>query len=183
MEPMGVLTDFFRATTEELRAAYPTWREPLEEARYVTRMNPYTREPEDSLSWDPTPLLALTAEGRTGPPEPSIDMKGLTELSVWRLIATVDDASEEAQRRFERPALIGPEQGPWIFEVPASFVEKMALLDDAGRARVTDAWAKTEQEDFPAVTVHEWRDTLDTLAAFAQSTISEQRRMYMWICL
>lgn len=174
-------TSFFRATPEELRSAYPTWREPLEKARLISRINPFTREPEDSLSWDPTPLLQTHADGTDVPPEPSIDVRGLPELSVWRLIATVHDASEEAQRRFERPALIGPEQGPWIFEAPNGFVETLAALDDAGRARVAEAWARTEHDDYPDVT--SWNEWVDALAAFARDAVSEHRHVYMWTSL
>ena len=64
-----------------------------------------------------------------------------------------------------------------------SFVEKLAVLDEHGRVRVADAWSRTEHEDYPEIELARWREMLDALASFAQATVDERRRMYMWISL
>jgi hypothetical protein len=193
---MGVLTDFFRLSKSELRSTFAAWKVPLDEPVRRPGVNPFTKQPIEVLSWDPDPQTLVEDSGPAGPPRPSIDMKGLGHEAVVSLIKRVHDPSPETEAQFFRPALIGPDEGPWINELPPAFVSKLAALDDAAMARVAAEWSleqrsdiETTKDDFtrqgllarrpPAY----WHEVALELRSFARATIAEDRRMYMWVCV
>jgi len=193
---MGVLTDFFATTESELRAYYPGWKLPLEQPIRIASKNPFTGESAEAVSWDPDPERPVEDVGPPGPPSPSIDLKGLGHTSVISLIGIVHDSSAQAEESFMRLALIGPEEGPWINELPPAFVAKLAKLDGADRDRVAEAWTSAERADIAGIkdeftrnrmlADHDlgyWRGMLDELADFARTALSQGHRVYMWTCL
>jgi hypothetical protein len=184
---MGVLTDFFRATQGELRSTFPRWREPLAEPVRTQRLNPFTKKMAEVLEWDPTPDQPVVDRGPVGPPPASLDMKGLGQTSIASLIGILHDAPKTLQDRFYRPALIGPAEGPWLHELPLEFVERLAALDDLGLRRAAARWAQVENEDLGVVGAgqppEEWRAVLKQMSTFARTTMAEQKRMFMWVCL
>jgi hypothetical protein len=192
---MGVLTDIFRATEAELRAYYPTWRVPLEQPIRTTRFNPFVGKEMEVLSWDPAPREAIADDGQTGPPSPSIDMKGLDLDTIATLVGLGETAPAEVEALFLRGALLGPEEGPWVHEVPPSFVAKLVALDAEGMQALAEVWwrqladaavqarAAGRGPMFRENTLADWRGVLDILAAFARETVAEGRRMYVWVSL
>jgi hypothetical protein len=193
---MGVLTDFFRASESDLRATYREWKVPLDAHIRRQGLNPFTKEPVLMTSWDPNPEEIVEDRGAAGPPSPSIDMRGLGHTEVASLIAIVHDASKEVEERFYRPALIGPEDGPWINELPMAFVAKLATLDDAVMTRVAEAWSGVQRADIEGIpnahtrehmlaarTTPYWSEVLRELVTFARATVAEGKHMYMWVCL
>jgi hypothetical protein len=180
---MGVLTDFFRATEVELRAHYPGWKVPLAQPLRKPGINPFSKKPIEVLSWDPSPDKPVTASGPSRPPSPSIDLKGLGHTSVASLIAIVHDPSKDIADRFYGGALLGPDDGPWVHELPAAFVAKLAALDAAALDTAAKRWTDVEAEDGSGTTYRQWRRVLDELARFARATVAERKNMYMWVSL
>jgi len=193
---MGVLTDFFAATESELRAYYPRWKIPLDQPIRISSKNPFTGELAEAVSWDPDPERPVENVGPLGPPSPSIDLKGLGHTSVVSLIGIVHDSSAQAEESFMRPVLIGPEEGPWLNELPPAVVAKLAKLDDADRQRVAEAWTAAEGADIAGIKneftrdrmladrdLRYWRGMLDELADFARTALARGQRVYMWTCL
>jgi hypothetical protein len=167
---------------------------PLDEPVRVRRTHPFTKQPIEVLEWDPNPEESVEDRGPSALPGPAIDCKGLGPTSVASLIAIVHNASKETEERFYRRALIGPETGPVILELPAAFVAKLAALDEAGRSRVAQEWSARERSDLESIpnratreamlARHDaayWSAMLGELARFAEATVSEGRGMYMWL--
>src|SRR5436189_270949 len=89
-------------------------------------------------------------------------------------------ASEpELRGAFYRPALIGPPDGPWINELPDSFVLKLAALAPRELEPTAAEWGESEREDMTSIrdksardrmlqtkTPEYWRAILDALSAF-----------------
>jgi hypothetical protein len=115
---------------------------------------------------------------------------------VEQLIAILHDDSPQLRERFWRPALIGPDDGPWINELPPAFVKRLAALDESAAERIGQEWAMQERADIASIQArftrdhmlaHQdlayWRAMLDRLAEFARAAIAEGRGMYMWMSL
>jgi hypothetical protein len=193
---MGVLTDFFAATDDELRKHYPSWKLPLAQPTRVTRRNPFTRELMEGVEWDPSPEQPVSDRGPSGHPGAWIDLKGLSDTSVRSLIRLLLNQSPPDGSKFDRPALIGPKDGPWVNQLPTDFVEALASLDGASREALASKWSETERNDIAGI-MHDatrqqmlsdhalphWREMLDALADFSRESVVAKKNVYMWMCL
>lgn len=193
---MGVLTDFFRATPEELRAAFTGWKEPLQTPVRRSGVNPFTKKPIEIVSWDPAPEREVHERGPVGPPSPSIDLKGLDFVELQMLCDVLLGDGHEARGLLDRPPLIGPNDAPWVHELPAALVAQLAAVDAQRLGVEAQRWAELRRRDISSIRDEGARATmlrsheterfvyaLQMLATFARETVAEGRRMYMWTCL
>ena len=192
-------TEFVRTTPTELRRRLRGWREPLAEAVRRRVTNPFTRQPYEGWSWDPSPDVSV-APSSEDVPWPSIEMLGFEHVGVIALLAVVlpidapslrrtmfPDAAELASDR--RPALIGPEEGPWIWEVPPPLVAALAEMDANAIAAAGPRWAvalrdEVKRLDPTSVDLLEdgfYVDALARLAAFAREAVAAGEHVYEWV--
>lgn len=187
-----MLTDLFLATSTELHAHYPNRRAPLETPVRTKRKSPFAGTEVEVLVWDPAPGAAVGGE-RVGPPSPSLDVKGLTKTSFFWLVRSV--LGDRTPSTLERQALFGSDEGPWIYEIPSTFVTELAALDDAGRARLAQTWNAHEREEAMGIRSAStrdrmlqrdeayWRGYLDVIARAAKEALAQGRNLYLWMSL
>ncbi len=104
--------------------------------------------------------------------------------------------SAAMRERFYRGALIGPEDGPWIHDLPEELVARLASISEAEADDVAKRWCDIERADIATIEnegvrehmlagspLAHWRTLLGALATFARATLAEGRRMHMWVSL
>src|SRR5262245_30394144 len=150
---MGVLTDFFVASDDEMSIAFRGWAKPaplLDE--FVTRMgkNPFTGQMVELRSrrspMQPEPAPGAVERGNYQR-LPWIDQKGISTLELAHLAEIVMDwdhdyAFEEINGRM----YYGPDgTSECVFELPAPFVERLAATSTEQHATLGARWAETER--------------------------------------
>jgi hypothetical protein len=183
-------TDFFRATPRDLRRALPAWRTPLEHPVRTRVVNPFTRLVQDVWTWDPTPDVEVPPYASDDPPGPSIEMEGFENLAVPALLDVLlpTEASALRLRLFpqggdeRRPAMVGPTDGPWIWEVPSPVVKRLAELTTAQIDEVGPRWATSlRAEQMDLLDDAFYTDGLRRLAAFAREAVASGQALYEWV--
>lgn len=116
-----------------------------------------------------------------------IDAKGMDTVKLAILDAVLTDAAFDPRFMSADACLYGVGQtgGPWVFEVPAALVSRLAALEGATLTRAGEAWAASEEfspefEDWPTEAVHQ---KLEQLVALAQRAIAQKKSLLMWMSL
>lgn len=139
-------------------------------------VNPSGGHTETVPCWDPehgkpTPEYAIRDL-----PGPAIEMQDFEKLGIDALIPLLEGSNAHAVLAArQRPPLIHPEEGPWLFEVPPTVVEKLAALPEGEIATLGQRWAAVLRAD-EAVHVA----CLRRLVGFARETMTAGHRMYEW---
>jgi len=152
---------FFRAAPAELRRTFRGWKEPLSQPVKRARSNPFTRTDEQVWSWDPS---EKPAHRLTDFHLPCTDMihDGLAfegfaiiELSHVLLPTQVAETVERDlfpqgaapfDARFARPALVGPFDGPWIWQMPSALVTRLSTMTAAEILAAAPRWVSLNRE-------------------------------------
>ncbi len=198
---MGVLTDFFIASPEELRAVFRGWASPaplLDEFVERTGMNPFTgaetvirsrisdervdADPDAEVEPDTTRFSLLDQKG--------LSTNDLVALSRAALDWDTDTASSEIYGR----VFSGPEDAIGVLlEIPGSLTTRLAALTKSEHESIASRWAALFREDaatieHPGIRAHrlerpnaEWAGRLAQLAELARDAIKNSRTMYMWM--
>jgi hypothetical protein len=124
---MGVLTDFFVASAEELRAACRGWKEPLPAPVKRQALHPFTKQPMEIMTTGPDPGEPFHPDTVRNPdlsPFRPVDLKGLGTAEMEDLMRAALDATDEQADAVYDTALYGPpETGQHIFGSPRGLVE------------------------------------------------------------
>jgi hypothetical protein len=182
-------TDYVRTTPTALRQACRDWREPLAESILIERLNPFTRQNQTLPSWDPDPKAAAPSFV-ADPPGNSLEMDGFEGAganALIRLFFAADADARIAVRR--RPSLIGPEDGPWVLDVPASAIAHLAALTNAEVEAAGPRWAALVRAELKAIDPNSddllddgfYGATLVRLATFAREAEAANENVYEWI--
>lgn len=74
------------------------------------------------------------------------------------------------------------DEGPWVFQLPAQFVARLAAVDDADITNLVAQWAKSDEWYFrpsPAELVVPLR----SMIALARKAVAEDKALLMWMSL
>jgi hypothetical protein len=79
----------------------------------------------------------------------------------------------------------GGEDGPWVFEVPADLVQRLAKLNEDQLVSAAIKWAATEEfspkyANWPIERVHQ---VLGDLTILCKRAAGERKSVLMWMCL
>jgi len=175
---MGVLTDFFVASAEELRAACRGWKEPLPTPVKRQTLHPFTKRPMEIMTTGPDPGEPFDPDTVRSPdlsPFRPVDFKGLGTTEMEDLMRAALDATDEQVNAVYDTALYGPpETEQLIFRVPPPLVERLAGMSPRDLEACGKRWnALVGDEPGPY---------LAPLAELARKAKSENRQLYMWIC-
>lgn len=180
---MGLLTDFFVASEEEVKAAFPTWLAVAAKKNRET-INPFTGE--KLLTWGPAepqkskrPKKGKLFDIR---PFPHCQYKRVDLIKLATLMElTCGISFKKSLNALEKPALIDPasdEQG--LHRLPANLSEALAgLTDKAGKA-TAKKWSQTEElqlDEFSQDDAHEIVQSLRKLSVVAQK---EGKGLFTW---
>ena len=184
----------FEATLTDLEATLPTWQRALPEPETREHFNPYTRERETILTYNPDPDADFEPpEWEEAPPPfphaaiwdpgPGLGLPALFELLTGdvsqrpRALDDLEDAARALYRVFHREILCGSPYGPQVFDTPPGFAEALAARVSAVAAsewteRVV-AIAKAmgaRVEGNPAAQIPAAQQSLLTLARLVESS-------------
>jgi hypothetical protein len=163
------------ATTDEMRAACPGYREALADPVTITIISPITRQPQQIESWDPEPGAPFPAEATQSP---SLDglkhayKEGLDGDHLRSLAAALNEANPA---RSVVPFLIAPPDLDTLgVEIVAlAFTARLATLTDDEAAAGVVAWAAAITID--EATCERW---IKALRAFATQARDQGRRIF-----
>lgn len=113
-----------------------------------------------------------------------IDAKGIDTVKLGTLHAILD--APEGVSSFDDMILCdNGDDGPWVLEVPADLVRRLAALDSERLRSVAAGWAATDEfhsrsGSWPTEDV---RQTLEELAALCRRAVEEGKAVLLWTCL
>lgn len=76
-----------------------------------------------------------------------------------------------------------PGEGPWVYLVPADFVQSLAALSERDKETVAARWAATEEFQLDGWAASDVADYLHELVAYARQSQKLGKDLLMWICL
>ena len=192
---MGVLTDFFAATTAELDGVSIEWG-PVPPAAGSGR--PSASPPKSGGVFGflrrrpavPEPAPEPAAEPAVAAEEavlPNVQSKGILDTQVSALDTIITGTSYDELLDAEATGQIvrdAGDEGPWIFAIRTELRDALAALPQSEVDRVGRAWAADEEigatGDADVTAIVELTDELRALAITARST---GRDLYLWASL
>lgn len=183
---MGLLTDFFVASSGELRSAMPGWL-PIapEPNRWVT--NPITRERQ--LDWGP---IENTESGQStnALPFASFDVRRFPHAQ-WKRVEVVKLSRlqeillgtdvRQAIFGMSKPALLHKEideQG--VNALPEALVGALANIPDEHLGHVAERWSETDELAMDSFTSADAEEVLRSLVRLARLARSTDKQLYLW---
>jgi hypothetical protein len=110
------------------------------------------------------------------------DAKGLDPVMLAMLNAIMTDTDYDPGWVDALTSLGGDEDdGPWLFQIPAEMVSRLAALSAMELARIATAWGVTDQ--LVDAGPEEVETLLSELARFAREAIAAKKELLMWISL
>lgn len=200
---MGLVTEFFLATTSEFDNAFITWARPLETPRESEEVDPASGAVRVVRSWAPRPSATELEPHKRGPrPDlaglPRFHLRGISPAELLTLrAALVGDAAALADDEILRPARVAPPgHNQWVHRLPDRLVEQLAAMDAGELVALGKAWGEAELRRLDSIeddavraarVKHHrpefWAETaseLQTLAVTAQTT---QAGLYLYMYL
>ena len=177
---MGVLTDFFAATPDELVSMAIEWgpTPPPPEPPKATggflgfgKKQPVVDGPLEPL----------------GPTLPAVQSKGILNTQLGTLDQFVTGTPYETLEQsgaIDAVARDNGDDGPWVFPLRRELRDALASLPDSRIAEVAQQWGEDEEisatdpEDFAAL-----RDLIRELTGLAQTAAETDRDLYLWASL
>jgi hypothetical protein len=113
-----------------------------------------------------------------------LDAKGIDTVKLGTLHAILTGGAFDLFFMCD-PLCSGGKYGPWVFEVPADLVKRLAKLDARQLRSTATEWATTEEfspkyDDWPAEAVQQM---LADLAGLCKRATAEGKAVLMWMCL
>jgi hypothetical protein len=182
---LGVLTDFFVASTEELQQAFPAWLvvAPVPVTREVT--NPFTGQKQTATRWVP-----LQRPSEKCSPQDRLqnyrdldcaEFKSIGVVELAKLHAFNSNTSyEKSIEQFSRPALIDPWESDetGLHRLSTDFVSSLASISDDRLAEKAAEWAEIEELARDKITAADCEMVLHELVRLARVAQQTHRDMY-----
>jgi len=114
-----------------------------------------------------------------------LDAKGIDTVKLGTLYAVLTEIEFDSAFMSGDPLASGGDEGPWVVEVPADLVQRLAKLDAKQLAAVAAKWAKTEEfspqyDNWPAEAVHE---VLAELVKLCTQAMAARKSVLLWLSL
>lgn len=191
---MGIISDFFVASEEELRATFPYRVAVKPEPVISTMSNPFTGETVTSKQWMPAEPFSedWTSPGKILETElaafrklPNKQYGDVDQIKLASLATLLcDDDWEMYMDVLSRPALLAPEDiDSWIHRLPDTMVSKLASLQDSQVSELAVAWGDTEESDISSWPPSDVLEVIKTLCELAKLAVDSQKGFYFWIGL
>ena len=176
---MGVLTDFFAATPDELAAMAIEWGPVPPPPAAVAGRRGFFGIGSRQASPAPTEPLGPTLE--------AVQSKGILNVQLGvldELVTGTPYETLESTGVIDAIARDNGEEGPWVFPVRRELRDALATVDEGRAGELARQWGSseelgaTEPEDFEAL-----EGLIGDLAALARSASNSERDLYIWTSL
>ena len=124
--------------------------------------------------------VAVRYEGQwTGAPENYYQTKGIGIVELSRLLAILENRAWDVSllRGFELVKKAGDGE-QFVLRLPEELVTGLSSLDEAGRAKAAEQWARTEE--LVRNRVGGVPGVLEAVAALAKRTREQTQQLYVW---
>jgi hypothetical protein len=178
---VGLLSDFFAATPDELQALSLDWGPqpppPQPPKSKGSRLFGFGRKREPD---PPAPMEPV------GPTLPTVSSKGFTGIELGTLEQILTGTSYEQiadQGLLDTPRFKGKD-GPWVMRVRPELARAIVALPPSGRAAVARQWAETDELKRGGSEIEPYLvDLLGELHSLATTATSTGRDLYLWMSL
>jgi hypothetical protein len=114
-----------------------------------------------------------------------LDAKGIDTVKLGTLYAILTGGEFDPSFMDRASLCSGGEEGPWVFEVPADLVQRLARLNARQLLSVAAQWAATEEfsarfDNWPGDAV---RQVLEDLAGLCRRAAEDGKAVQMWMSL
>ncbi len=185
---MGLLTDFFVASPDELRSIFPAWLPVANQP--VTREfhSRITGKKQTALYWPPAihAPQSVTPES-LGPNYQNVmhvEFKRVDHVKLAQLNVILSGGEfQDRFKQFNRPALIDPNQTyeAGLHCLDEEFVRALAAITQANN--IAQHWAEIEEMQMDQFTVEDCEIVLGELIRLAQHANATDKQLYFWWCL
>jgi hypothetical protein len=187
---VAIYTDFFVASEEELRSAFPHRFPVAKRPKTRKATHPITGEPLAVKEWgpaEPFPELPKAvrypskAEAKAVSRLPHAQFKSIDQLKLATLqaILTGGDALG-LMEGLCHPALMAPgDENSGLFRLPKSWVEAVAGIEKAGP--VAKTWAATDECQADNLTARDAAEVVEALRDLAEMSLAEAKGMFLWV--
>lgn len=166
------------------------FREPLAHPVLHELRNPFTGKLVSMLTWDPKPNEPVVLSIEPEPPGALLDVFGFERVGVdAALRLLLPEHADALLERRRRPVLIGPLEGPFVWEVPKELVERLAttpvrelgLLGSRYADLVRDERRKSDPLADDVLADDVYAATLEAIAEHAREAVAERHEMFEWL--
>ncbi len=185
---MGLLTDYFAATSRELDAVSvengpfpPPPAPPAKPKGSGGLFGMFRSKPE------PAPVVE-EAPAVEAPSLPAFSSKGIDAGRIAlldSLLTGVPFGEEDWNGPAMTPIRDAGEDGPWIFALRPAFRDAVAGIDDGAASGLAARWAVDTDwmGDTDPESVRALRDFIGDLRELATTASQSGRDLYLWVCL
>ncbi|MGD8456646.1 MAG: hypothetical protein PVF83_09700 [Anaerolineales bacterium] len=189
---MGILTDFFVASQDEVETTFHGWL-PVSLEKNRECINPYTGETQ--LEWGPDlDAFEKWKETQKKPskkrgtkpinisqyPYVQYNEVDLVKLATLYSILTGVQFKESIDK-LAKPALINPlneDQG--LHCIPVEFVKALTEIDDEKIKTNAEIWAQTDEFEMDGFSENDAIDIINTLKNLAMIASAQSKQLYHW---
>jgi hypothetical protein len=173
---MGLETDFFVASKEELEAAFPTWVPPAAKPNADKTWAPSRPFPKSNKS----PRALFKAQMAAFQKFPHAQFKGVDPVKLDQLMAVLSlgkHASHES-----RPALLADEEecDEWMLLLTKAFVQALAKINKQQVKVVAEKWSESEEVQWSP---KEAGSVVQALSDLAKNAASANKSLFLWMRL
>lgn len=161
---MGVLSDFVIASDEEARSGLENIPDNTADRVEVRGANPVMIMDLDSV-----------LSGK--------DLDRVTTEVTYTLADLMAKMAAPAQSMENLPLVFeGKPDGPWVYQMPPSLVQRLAALDQIAISETASRWSHSLQFKQPDWTLSKVQAFLAILVGLANKATEQGKCLYMWIC-
>jgi hypothetical protein len=187
---VAIYTDFFIASEEELRAAFPNRFAVANVPTLREARNPFTGQTRMIEEWGPAQPLPRVSAGITYPSEaemqavsqlPIVRFKGVDIVKLAALQSITSGGDLQSQiGALCCPALVAPgdENSP-LFRLPRPWIEAVAGIENVDT--VATKWASTEECQLDRWNAKNAAQAIEALRTLARRSKGESKGMFLWV--
>ena len=112
-----------------------------------------------------------------------IDIKGIDVVKFATLHALLTGAAAAELLPAYEPVASGSEDGPWVFQLPAALVQRLAALEEPQLSSVAVAWAATEEFVLDRWAAQDVRRVLEDISALARGAQAPEQVLFLWMAM
>ncbi len=177
---MGLLSDFFAATPDELAAVSIEWGPGGPPA------TPAPRPKRGFLGFGGKPASPAPVDAPLPAPRlPFVQSNGITSVELGTLdqLVTGTPVAELKAHGLHDVVRSNDGQGPWVFRLRRELRDGLVGLTDPQRVDAAVRWANTEEMQLSRAHAETLDDLIGRLQALARDAAASDRDLYLWVSL
>ena len=126
---------------------------------------------------------AVSASLRPADRWPCLELKRLDTSKLAALALAWNDPAQAAALEGDDCMAAGGDDGPWVFELPAAFRDRLAQLGSNDVPVVAASWAEQDEPKFDGWTAPDLEVLLGLMQPFAADAVKAGMPLLLWVAL